>query len=180
MCAECRQVFPVSEVIRHGDIYICANCKPTFLQKLKEGIAPVGKLNYAGFGVRGGSRILDGIIYCASSCFRRITFWDVCSAHKALMPLLMITYPVTISLGAAYYTYFVGKFGATPGKMANKLLVVNPDGSKVSYGKALGRYFSADFISGCFTLCIGYLMAIWDDEKRALHDRICNTRVIRK
>jgi uncharacterized RDD family membrane protein YckC len=27
---------------------------------------------------------------------------------------------------------------------------------------------------------IGYIMAAFDDEKRALHDRICSTRVIRK
>jgi len=27
---------------------------------------------------------------------------------------------------------------------------------------------------------IGYLMVAWDPEKRALHDRICDTRVIRQ
>jgi len=27
-------------------------------------------------------------------------------------------------------------------------------------------------------LGIGYLMAFWDDEKRALHDRVCKTRVV--
>jgi hypothetical protein len=29
------------------------------------------------------------------------------------------------------------------------------------------------------TLAIGYIMAAFDDEKRSLHDRICDTRVIR-
>jgi uncharacterized RDD family membrane protein YckC len=29
-------------------------------------------------------------------------------------------------------------------------------------------------------LGIGYLMIAFDDEKRALHDRICDTRVIKK
>ena len=172
-------MFPLSDVIRHGNVYICANCKPTFLQKLKEGIAPVGKLNYAGFGIRGGSLILDGILLWV------VMFPVNYLLGRVLRPqgnfaVLMVTYPVSITLAASYYSFFLGKFGATPGKMANKLLVVNPDGSKVSYGKALGRYFAAEWISGIFTLCIGYLMAIWDDEKRELHDRICNTRVIRK
>jgi hypothetical protein len=27
-------------------------------------------------------------------------------------------------------------------------------------------------------LCIGYMMAGWDDQKRALHDRLADTRVI--
>jgi uncharacterized RDD family membrane protein YckC len=29
-----------------------------------------------------------------------------------------------------------------------------------------------------FILMIGYIMAAFDSEKRALHDRICETRVI--
>ena len=179
MCAECRQVLPLSEVIRHNDVYICANCKPTFLQKLKEGIAPIGKLNYAGFGVRGGSLFLDGIILWVVM-FPLNYFLGRLVRPTGPYAVLMVTYPISLILAATYYTFFLGKFGATPGKMANKLKVVNPDGSKVSYGKAFGRYFASNWVSGIFTLCIGYLMAVWDDEKRALHDRICNTRVIRK
>jgi uncharacterized RDD family membrane protein YckC len=29
-------------------------------------------------------------------------------------------------------------------------------------------------------LLIGYIMAAFDEEKRALHDRICSTRVVRR
>ena len=76
----------------------------------------------------------------------------------------------------SYYTFFVGKYGATPGKMALKLRVVNPDGSPVSYGKACGRYFA--FVVSSMACLIGLLMVAWDSEKRGLHDRMCNTRVI--
>ena len=72
----------------------------------------------------------------------------------------------------------IGKYGATVGKMAMKIRVVTAEGQKVSYLRALGRYF-AKLLSGMI-LMIGYLMAAFDDEKRALHDRICNTRVISK
>ena len=61
-------------------------------------------------------------------------------------------------------------------KMLMKVKVVMPDGGRVSYSRALGRHF-AKILSGII-LYIGYLMAFWDDEKRALHDRICSTRVI--
>jgi uncharacterized RDD family membrane protein YckC len=73
----------------------------------------------------------------------------------------------------------VGKYGATVGKMAAKIKIVNADGTPVSYGKAAGRYF-AEILSSM--ICgIGYLMVAFDnEEKRALHDRICNTRVVRK
>jgi uncharacterized RDD family membrane protein YckC len=174
-CAECGQFFPPSEVIRHGDVYICAACKPVFLQKLKEGIAPQGTLNYAGFGVRGGSLILDAIllyIIIIPAQFASVRIFGTSAP--------IISFLFNICVGVAYYTFFLGKFGATPGKMANKLKVVNPDGTSITYGKAFGRYFAANWVSGMFTLCIGYLIAIWDGQKRALHDRMCSTRVIRK
>jgi uncharacterized RDD family membrane protein YckC len=57
------------------------------------------------------------------------------------------------------------------------LKVVRSGGEKVSYGRAFGRYW-ATFVSGMI-LAIGYIMAAFDSQKRALHDRICDTRVIR-
>jgi hypothetical protein len=41
-----------------------------------------------------------------------------------------------------YETVFIGRYGATPGKMACKLLVVTADGGKVGYGRAAGRYLA--------------------------------------
>jgi len=49
---------------------------------------------------------------------------------------------------------------------------------KVTYLRAFARHF-AEFLSGII-LGIGYLMVAFDREKRALHDHICNTRVIKK
>ena len=177
VCAECGRTFATSDVIRHGNAYICADCKPVFVQKLKEGITPRGQLNYAGFGVRGGSIILDGIIIWAVTFPLNLLNNRLFGRGAAIVA---VNFLANVVLAMSYYVFFLGKFGATLGKMANKLLVVNPDGSKISYAKAFGRYFAANWLSGIFSLFIGYLVAIWDDEKRALHDRICGTRVIRK
>jgi uncharacterized RDD family membrane protein YckC len=81
-----------------------------------------------------------------------------------------------ISIG--YATWFVGKYAATPGKMACGLKIVMADGGRVTYWRACGRHFSE--ILSALILYIGYIMAGFDNEKRALHDRICNTRVVRK
>jgi hypothetical protein len=40
ICAECRSVVPIEDMIAHNSIYYCAKCKPIFLQKLAEGSAP--------------------------------------------------------------------------------------------------------------------------------------------
>ena len=62
--------------------------------------------------------------------------------------------------------------------MAVKARVVNADGSKVSYAKAFARSL-AEYLS-IVTLFIGYILAAFDSEKRALHDRVCGTRVVKK
>jgi uncharacterized RDD family membrane protein YckC len=77
-----------------------------------------------------------------------------------------------------YQIFFLGKYGATPGKMACKLKVVTAEGTPITYGRATGRFF-AEKLSG-LTCTIGYIIAAFDDQKRTLHDHICGTRVVYK
>jgi uncharacterized membrane protein len=42
ICSECGRTFGADQVIRHGDRWVCAACKPIFLQRLREGIAGEG------------------------------------------------------------------------------------------------------------------------------------------
>jgi len=49
VCAECNNLFRKEDMIRYKDVYICANCKPVFMQKLGEGVVS---------GVRRGRRSL--------------------------------------------------------------------------------------------------------------------------
>jgi hypothetical protein len=39
LCSECGRAFSPNDVIRYGDKWICAACKPTFFQRLREGAA---------------------------------------------------------------------------------------------------------------------------------------------
>jgi uncharacterized RDD family membrane protein YckC len=80
-------------------------------------------------------------------------------------------------VGVAYEAGMIANYGATFGKMALGLKVVRADGTKLDLGVSVGRYFAK--ILSAIILMIGYLMAFWDPEKRALHDRLCETRVIR-
>jgi uncharacterized RDD family membrane protein YckC len=48
----------------------------------------------------------------------------------------------------------------------------------VDLGRAFGRYFGK--LLSAIILGIGYIMAAFDSEKRALHDMICDTRVIKQ
>jgi uncharacterized RDD family membrane protein YckC len=66
---------------------------------------------------------------------------------------------------------------ATLGKRALGLRVLRSDGMRLSFGRATGRFF-AKFLSGAILL-IGYIMAGFTDRKRALHDMIADTVVIK-
>lgn len=48
-CVECGIVFARENMIRYGNAYVCANCKPVFMQKIAEGVAvsrgPAGSLS---------------------------------------------------------------------------------------------------------------------------------------
>lgn len=188
LCDECGRSFPVDEMIRYGESMICATCKPHFFQKLKEGSLTL-TVHYAGFWIRVGAKIIDGIIlWLVNTIFSLIAgfvmtmiFWgsaETESLHPGVFIFYGLMYILQISFNAAYSTYFVGKFAATPGKMACGIKIITADGGKATYLRAFARHF-AEFLSGII-LGIGYLMVAFDREKRALHDHICNTRVIKK
>ncbi len=182
VCAECGQAVAAEEMIRFNDARVCATCKPLFIQKIKEGVSVAGALNYAGFWTRFGAVVIDGCIIWIFSMILFIplgifmpTSSDNPFVALSFMPVIML---LQYAIPAAYDTWFVGKYGATPGKMACKLKIVVADGTPVSYSRALGRHF-AKWLSSII-LGIGFLMAAFDDERRTLHDRICETRVVRR
>ncbi len=178
-CAECGRSFPPDEVIAYAGKHVCGECKGVFFQRIKEGAALPGEFHYAGFWIRFAARFLDGIIMYVVGLGLQLLFAGAVSGSNPDSGTIYfsIYMVIAIAIGIAYPTFFLGKYGATPGKMAAGIKVVRPDGEPITYLRAFGRYF-AELLSG-FTFGIGYLMAAFDEEKRALHDRICDTRVIR-
>ena len=76
-----------------------------------------------------------------------------------------------------YYTVAIGKWGKTLGKLAVKIKVVKPDGSRVSYWRALGRSL-ANYLNA-FTFGLMYLVIAFTSKKRGVHDYIADTVVIK-
>ncbi len=77
-------------------------------------------------------------------------------------------------------------WGATVGKMACGLKIVRSDGRSLGWGVSFGRFFMWNIVTGgipylnMILMFVSGIMAGADDEKRALHDRVCDTRVIYK
>jgi len=183
ICAECGGVFAAEETIRYGNVNVCAACKPRFMQKLAEG-APVdtGNFRYAGFWIRFLAYFVDGLVVYALIIAGQMAVGMSLIQSVGLAPrsvsVVFAVFGFQLLVAVLYETILIGKYGATPGKMACGLVVVTTDGGKVSYALAVGRYFAK--VLSVLTIYIGYIMAAFDPQKRALHDRICGTRVIRK
>ena len=68
--------------------------------------------------------------------------------------------------------------GRTLGKAVFGLRVVRPDGSTISAGRAFLRYLGTAL--SALTLLAGYLMIVLRKDRRALHDLMADTYVIRR
>ncbi len=69
------------------------------------------------------------------------------------------------------------KFKGSLGKLICQIQVLNyRDMTQISLLKSIGRAFA--YVISAIPLLIGFMMAGWNKEKKALHDIICGTRVV--
>jgi uncharacterized RDD family membrane protein YckC len=182
-CSQCGGQYPVEELVRFGTATVCGNCKDIYAQRLRETGQVAGGRVYGGFWIRFVAVLIDGIAlwivnFAIQSVTRtRITNPGDLTNIALVMSSIGINFIISISISLFYESFFMVQYGATPGKMIFKLRVITPDGGGLTWGRAIGRYF-AKMLSGII-LMIGYIMAGFDSEKRALHDYIAGTRVIR-
>jgi uncharacterized RDD family membrane protein YckC len=81
-----------------------------------------------------------------------------------------------LALSAAYFVIFHGMDGKTPGKTLLGLRVIDERESSISYGRAFLRWLAT---VGFAPIALGFLWVLTNREKRAWHDLLARTRVIR-
>jgi len=181
ICKECGTSHPEKELINFDGTLVCAQCKTTYFQKIREGVSGLSMGHqFAGFWIRVAAKLIDSLITgLAGFAAGMGGSFLMMSGDGNIETMATIGIQAAGFLIAIFYTtWFVGKFAATPGKMAVGLKIIKADGAKLTYMQAFGRYW-AELLSS-ITFCIGYLMVAFDrQERRALHDRICQTRVIK-
>ncbi|MFA6930931.1 MAG: RDD family protein [Lentisphaeria bacterium] len=150
---------------------------------------------YAGFWLRFFAKLLDDLIYmlillplsllfAGMLAFLNEPFSISGSPENFGHSFLLLLYTIGahfsggLLLKFVYSGFFLSFYGATPGKMALGMQVLRSDGSRVSFLRGGCRYL-AELLSISFFF-LGYLMVLFDEKKRALHDHLCDTRVLRK
>jgi len=190
-CAECGRPTTADELARFGSLLVCPACKNQYVQKLREGVAQPAIGVYAGFWIRVVAYLIDAIILGVIAAILQFAIAGTLITMPSVQPgtppdpavvgrmmgMFGLLFLLQIAIYSCYEGFFVANLSATPGKLAIGVKVLRPDASRVSLGRAFGRYF-AKILSGVI-LCIGFIMVGFDSQKRGLHDMICDTRVFK-
>ena len=99
---------------------------------------------------------------------------------KGFSSVVFLIFGFYIAINIAYFTYFHGTTGRTPGKMLLGLQVYCANGTEVSFGIAFLRAVGYLVSSLLLTIPLGFIWAAFDKKKQAWHDKIAGTVVVIK
>ena len=92
-------------------------------------------------------------------------------------PALVMAFVLFVAIGMTYLLVFHIVLGRTLGMRLLKMRVIDVYGERPSPARCAAR--CAGYLAGVATLFLGFLWMGFDSEKRALHDWIARTYVIR-
>ncbi len=158
---------------------------------------PVGG-ELAGFGVRLGGYLLDGLLYglllavfiVPGAILIGGSFSDCVTIDNELfcppgspnggmigggIALMVVGFLVV----AFIYLRALGKTGQTWGRKIVGIKVIGQtSGEPIGFGRALGRQLFASFISAQI-FYLGYLWMLWDDKNQTWQDKVVNSIVVK-
>lgn len=138
-----------------------------------DAVAPVGARLIAA--------LLDAVILAAIALVVLYLTLKVCGlsfAQITVIPVIPFA-SFLLLIAGGYFTLFVAANGQTIGKMAAGLKVVPADGTsaRVSLGQAVIR--AAAYLVSALPAGLGFLPALFGADRRAVHDRLAATRVVK-
>ncbi len=197
-CSQCGRTFSQSDVVQIAGNWVCGDCKPAYLSRVMAsgaaGASPRG-WHFGGFWMRLAARIIDGfvlgvplLIFFALLIPNLLRVRGDASnpAAAAIAGFTVTLFLVYFLVLICYEVMLLRYYGATLGKMACGLKVVRSDGRSLGWGVSIGRFVMWNVVTSgipylnFLVMLISGIMAGTDSEKRALHDRVCDTRVVYK
>jgi uncharacterized RDD family membrane protein YckC len=144
----------------------------------------------AGFWIRFVAQIIDSLILttvsvlligiCVGAVILTDKSLDLENPGGLVIGAVLLAIAVLIMINWLYEALMTSSpRGATLGKMALGLRIVRFDGTQLSFGRATARHFAKAIATPAVPLLIGYIMAAFTNRKRALHDILADTLVIK-
>jgi len=176
-CFSCGKTVCVSCLRRRNRSSYCPECAEAAPQSALTDYLP------AGFARRLGAFLMDGLVltgfwYGIAKLVFNFTPPADTAAGGAIGFACMALGIISISLSPAIYSILLtGRSGMTVGKRITGIKVIADNGQPITYWDAGVRYVGC--LLSFLTAGIGFLMPLWDTQKRALHDKFAETRVVR-
>jgi uncharacterized RDD family membrane protein YckC len=141
--------------------------------------ASAGAVRYGGFWRRFAAYVIDGIVVYIVSLVAGVALGLILGFARVNADLIAVAGAILgVAIALLYYPLQESSEAqATLGKRALGVKVTDLNGQRISFPRALGRMF-AKLLSGLL-FGIGYVMAAFTPRKRALHDMISGTLVVR-
>jgi uncharacterized RDD family membrane protein YckC len=132
----------------------------------------------AGFWIRFVAVVIDTFALVGAQLVLGSTAWIVFGGAASSAAVIDAAVRGFVGvLGLVYPVIFHWLWGQTLGKMAMQIRVIMLDGAPITLGTAVIRQLASWLSALIFG--IGYLMAGLRTDKRALHDLLAGTRVVR-
>jgi len=199
-CSQCGREFAHTDLVQIAGNWVCADCKPAFLSRIMASGATGISARYAGFWIRFGARMVDGLVFAVPFFLIFALLFMPNLARVGSQPGNPPIPPNQVFAVFGFLGFIVGTFllngcyevlmlkyrSGTVGKIACGLKVIRSDGRSLSWGVCFGRFFMWNIVTSgvpylnFVLMLISSIMLGVDVEKRALHDRVCDTRVIYK
>jgi uncharacterized RDD family membrane protein YckC len=176
-CPRCRESFPLPPGEEDAPVFGPAPVEVEVEEVPHPSPTTIPK---AGFWIRAVAAIIDSLLVTAVEVSLGLVLGLVTagldSTEQSMIAVVIWLFGMVLTV--AYYVFFTGYCGQTPGKMALRIKVIRTNGTEIGYGKAALREILGKFVSGIL-LGIGYLMVAFDLQKQGLHDKIADTYVIK-
>ena len=176
-CSQCGAETSPAQLMRIGSAALCPKCQVGYKRQAEVGFGD-GPIAYAHPLARFAASILDNIL-----CFAVVgaLFAGAPLAWRRFLPDRSPNEALGIAALLSLLwvlDYFVGRIvrdGATPFMKLFRIRVATPDGGRVRFFRALGRFMVLWLTGG-----VGSLLVFFDKQRRSLPDLVCKTIVIKK
>lgn len=138
--------------------------------------------NLAGIRSRMAAFIIDWTIIFLLSLFvfiaglRQVNM-DYSYDPGTLFSILLKVYFLLLFFASTYFLFLTGYCGKTIGKLIMGIEVVGKDGSRVGFYESSKRWLVS--ILSIPPLFLGFLPALFNDERQCFHDKVANTVVVK-
>jgi uncharacterized RDD family membrane protein YckC len=132
----------------------------------------------APFSLRCGALLIDYTLIASVVAFSTLLA-RLFSTRAAADAALTVGLVLAIVFAVLNFLLLPAFTGRTAGKWATGLRVERRDGEPLSFARALLRH-TVGYLASLITLGVGFLLAAFNREGRALHDVVAGTVVVRE